>query len=421
MDSANFFDSLPVWDSFEALYFLFSGFFVGIVLGILFPSLWRTLRRRFTKLTGLFSSLFDLPSDIHSPLKVFIKTESPLFPSKSLKVSNIIHAFVLARYAFQNQKPREAIKIYSSIIMSDKASRHDIVQALFELSQVYEALHLFERSYDSLYELLHYETGQRAFIVSALKLYKSFPAYNRIEDLLKLYKGQRDQEIKCLISDAYVFFAESAFNKENYLEAQELSRKALRWFDGSAHAHVIFWMATSGFKVSQSRDGEQTCLSLGLVLSLQYDVLKKTHVSPFAFTAYLSGLLLQILENEENLRYFAQKKGDFLWQSKFQELSDGEKNLYCQPVILSISSIYKNLHERQKKILDQLIESLAHPPISILYSEALKKSKQSQFKEKLVIHECRSCHALHKSFLWECPVCNCREPLQIYREVGSVF
>ena len=421
MNSTNFYSSLPVWDSFEALYFLFSGFFVGIVLGVLFTSLWRTLRRRFTKVTGLFNSLFDLPSDIHSPLEVFIKKESPLFPSKTIKISNIVHAFVLARYAFQNQEFRESIKIYSAIIMSDKASRSDIVQALFELSQVYESLHLFERSYDSLYELLHYENTQRIFIEKAIKLYKYFPSYEKIENLLKLYKGQKDIELKYLISKAYIFFAESNLKKENYPEAQELARKAFRWFDKSAHAHVVFWMATSSVKWSQSHDGEQKWLTLALVLSLQYNVSKKTKVSPYAFTSYLSHLLVQFLEKENNFENFSQKKDDFLWQSKFLELPETEKLPYCKPLILSILSIYGSLQSLQKKILDQLIESLAHPPLSILYNEALKKSKQSQFKEKLVIHECCLCHALHKKFLWECPSCRGLEPLQVYEEVGSVF
>ena len=53
--------------------------------------------------------------------------------------------------------------------------------------------------------------------------------------------------------------------------------------------------------------------------------------------------------------------------------SDGEKNLYCQPIILSISSIYKNLHERQKKILDQLQPNAKIYSIGWLFQDGYKE------------------------------------------------
>lgn len=38
---------LPVWDSFEAIFFVLAGGIIGFVFAYLFPSIWRTIRRRF--------------------------------------------------------------------------------------------------------------------------------------------------------------------------------------------------------------------------------------------------------------------------------------------------------------------------------------------------------------------------------------
>ena len=45
-------EGMPMWDSFEASFFVGAGLSVGIVLGFLFPSLWRTFRRRFRKISN---------------------------------------------------------------------------------------------------------------------------------------------------------------------------------------------------------------------------------------------------------------------------------------------------------------------------------------------------------------------------------
>ena len=147
---------LPLWDTYEALFFLLTGAFLGLILGFLFPSLWRSFRRRFRK-TDRFK-----PDRLSSGQ--LIERSGLLQPDKLQNLNeeddnqteqSIGSLFVAARYAVQESAYREAVALYLQILGSESVSRVHTNKAMFELSQVYALSSLPLKAFETGVELLH--------------------------------------------------------------------------------------------------------------------------------------------------------------------------------------------------------------------------------------------------------------------------
>ncbi|MEY2987720.1 MAG: hypothetical protein RJB13_1241, partial [Pseudomonadota bacterium] len=115
---------LPLWDTYEALFFLLTGAFLGLILGFLFPSLWRSFRRRFRK-TDRFKPdrlsaghLYDRPGSFQSD-----KLQSLNEEDDSQVELSVGALFVAARFAVQESAYREAVALYLQILGSEAVSR----------------------------------------------------------------------------------------------------------------------------------------------------------------------------------------------------------------------------------------------------------------------------------------------------------
>lgn len=203
-------DGLPLWDTFETALFLLAGVAMGLVLGFLFPSLWRGFRRRMGQtlrrdswtlssadlegiplappwlvegparaaagqLHGSGSGQDDgaetwtshtreggsvgLAPDRGPPWAGLPLTDDhdpwPLPSSPSLQTTrpetttaplDLEPLFLRARAHGHSGDWRSAVSTLQSIIKSPAASSHDLTRAYLELAQVYGQLGLHDRA-----------------------------------------------------------------------------------------------------------------------------------------------------------------------------------------------------------------------------------------------------------------------------------
>ncbi len=182
-------DGLPLWDTFETSLFLVAGIAVGMVMGFLFPSLWRGFRRRLGRAfqaTPYSLSAADLeavplvpPWLVESPGHIpnALPSQHPRAagvgevvdgepPSQTITVAG---DFVRARALGHAGEWRAAVAVLQSILRSPAASSEDIPRVYLELAQVYQQLGLLDRGL----ALAHEYQLRRPSSVRALELVTS--------------------------------------------------------------------------------------------------------------------------------------------------------------------------------------------------------------------------------------------------------
>ena len=209
-------DGLPLWDTFEALFFFVAGLSVGIVLGILLPSLWRTLRRRFRRIDKVAPLDDRLLADVLPPLAILRgeaaetglaegenddDTEGDLASDAAqsgfaphpvpLPRASLAEAFVYARYLMQERKAREAIRVYLDLLKSDRISKGQTGRALFELAQCYVEVGLEARALDTYLELHHRKPNRSQVLLKAVPVCARLRDETRLVSLLSSYVGTR--------------------------------------------------------------------------------------------------------------------------------------------------------------------------------------------------------------------------------------
>ncbi|MEN9529692.1 MAG: hypothetical protein RI932_1565, partial [Pseudomonadota bacterium] len=130
-------DGLPLWDTYEALFFLLTGISLGIVLGFLFPSVWRSFRRRFRKLERYKpDKAVAAPWVAATGPRILSVDDSDSENGETRSELDLVTLFVSARYAVQEKSLREAAALYLQILGSEKVTRVQTNKAMFELAQV---------------------------------------------------------------------------------------------------------------------------------------------------------------------------------------------------------------------------------------------------------------------------------------------
>lgn len=194
-------DGLPLWDTFEALFFLIAGLSIGVVLGVMFPSLWRSFRRRFRNPSRFAPHDASLSAYVsHTPpLHILSASESEedaeVAPSGQV---GLAEAFVIARHHLQEGRPRESVRIYLDILGHEQVSTQQTNRALFELSQVYAELGLQSRALDTGLELLHRKPDDGRVFTYLLDLCTRYGILDRVKGLLSIRKGRIDEGLSTL-------------------------------------------------------------------------------------------------------------------------------------------------------------------------------------------------------------------------------
>lgn len=146
-------DGFPLWDTFEAFVFFVAGLTAGVVLGFLFPSLWRGFRRRLRPLSRFAATENELnqaplvpPFLIEAPSVA--QTLQPGIRGSFLpkETAGLELQLTAARAQFQAGRCRDSLSTYLALLRSPQISSAQTARLMNELAQVYAEIGLYDRA-----------------------------------------------------------------------------------------------------------------------------------------------------------------------------------------------------------------------------------------------------------------------------------
>jgi tetratricopeptide (TPR) repeat protein len=410
-------NTLPVWDSFEAIFFVLAGIIVGFVLGYLFPSIWRTLRRRFRSHRRYI--LTDIPW--HRTLEIDLdilpleKKLSAMQDEKDVRTNfSLVQSFVIARDFVQRGEHRHAVKIYGEILTSDQASTSYIHRALFELAQVYFSLSLYARAFDTALELFKRRRRDALILQFLLLVLSKYPDEEKLLKIFRIFKGIPNEKLVKQMAQVACLYAEKRLvSGHDHKKLVELTRLALR-IDGTwAHALFLLWQSTSQtMRYKRPLDVKAKWIAFAADLDSWIHLCEDTNLSPHAGAHHISSLLVDMLTQDPNFESFQ------MIQPEFKEIIDFEKFSASQQKILleSIFSAILLIREVQTLITEQncltLFNKICHKQ-QILQQDFFVNGviNPNVLKLGILAHSCPHCQSLFARFNWSCSVCHSPEPL----------
>ena len=359
-------NGLPLWDTFEALFFFVSGIFVGGVLGFLLPSLWRTLRRRFRKLDKVAPLEESALLEVKSPLELIdgdddseetdpsadltLATSPAVFSAQGetalLPKVSIAEAFVYARFLVQEGNLREAVKVYLELLKSDRISKGGTNRALFELAQCYQILGMKSRALDTFSELYFRKPNRSQTLGRIVGLSLELEKPKKLLEALTVFQGSPNETLRHTTAFTLCIFAEKS-------EDLNLARLALRWDPQSPFAKVLIWKIT-GDTVRKKLQDQPSGLWTALIedLATLAELSAEANLSPFAASPILAHRLLHLASMPNSkapcqsaLRQFTNKIG--VDKLKLGAAGEGVESLVvsallhliCQPIKNSQASV----------------------------------------------------------------------------------
>ncbi len=411
-------DGMPMWDTFEASFFVGAGLSVGIVLGILFPSLWRTFRRRFRKSSHYAPDGKKLEHKLAVNLKILGEGDEPNINDLDAIQSNhdknsfvyLPEAFVLARNYFQIGNARESIKIYIDILTHENVSKQETHRALFELSQVYASIGLQVRAFDTSIELFRRIPSNTEVLEHILKVCSSGFFPDKLNIALAIFKGSPDAKLRLNISHSLCKIGEmQLLETEKFDKAIELARSALRWERSSGRAMILLWHATSHELWQKiSHDPKMMWTALAADLEALIQIHSNTNVSPAAGAKYLSIIISKISDEREAIESYAVVQNEFTRTLNKDKITlNTQKYLWAS--IFHASLLIQNSPELKKgrflsDVLAILGESHCYFDFVLKQGEAARIGYASHF--------CEKCSSFSSSFAWKCLYCNAEETLK---------
>ena len=446
--------ALPLWDTFEVVFFLVAGVFLGVVAGVLFPSLWRTLRRRFRKPESRnyldTSSLLLLNDRVIPTADLSVTLDSspstqilhfntathpnrnppcrslqlssrliqdPSQPSDQIESSELVaqdlqQSFFTARYLASENNTREAIRLYANLLSSSTISKHQTHSALFEMAQCYFSLGLFSKSLEIATELsARLRTNPQIF---CLALQSAFQVnhWKSFQQLVNQYSGPRTQELRGFVSKKIVEFWSRPSNLSSRQSGDQLSalNRAVQWDDDNLQARVLLWQFTSQSTWDNS-PGDPIVLS-GLFFedffafsSLQHD----TNLSPYAVASSTSSRLLRLAEANPSKIQISRAKREFyrsnekdlaeLFESSEQSQLSFERFLESALASVPPVSAAKG-SQALKSLVPNLLQDFPNTRM-----EFLLESLSNSLSPTLPLHLCHQCKGWFLSHAWTCPGC----------------
>lgn len=410
-------DSLPLWDSFEAIFFLFAGISIGVVLGILFPSLWRTFRRRFRKETQYTPFLETWHDNSNLNLQILKDenedTENEISKEKDPIHLKMIEAFVMARYFFETGQTRLAIQTYLEILGSENVSKQETNRVLFELSQVYFSMGLLDRAFDTGFELLNRKPMIPEVLLHLLDVCQKGKFQDKFTLVLNTYHGPINPMLRKSVSYHLSQIGENALLEKEFQKAIDFARLSANWNRTSAKSLVLLWQATSQiFWKKNATDAQLMWVAIAADLDARAQIYSKTKISPAAGAEYLCRLIQSLCKSDQVMESFPIVQKEFQKILEWKKLDPEVEKKLLESIFYAIILIQDRQEVSMKRSFSDVVSILTNEKKHLFYSDMFfSKSPSKSEALGFFAHECGRCRSQFVSFLWKCPECAADESL----------
>jgi lipopolysaccharide biosynthesis regulator YciM len=402
-------DGLPLWDTYEALFFLLTGISLGIVLGFLFPSVWRSFRRRFRKLERYKPDKVVAAPWVGSTGLRILATDSLGAENEEAQTDiDLVTLFVSARYAVQEKSMREAAALYLQILGSEKVTRVQTNKAMFELVQVYAASGLTAKALETGLELLHRKPTHTDVFKLLLEMASAKGEESHLENLVKIYSGavsgELAREVAHLLSGSSLRLMRQN-DVESHNTAVRLAKLAVRWCPNAIEPKLTLVEATSVlWRVSEDRPVDQWFMGFCVDL-LEAARLRRANpnLSPFAYAPLLKAWSAKLQSQGQELDTAVQRMRAEI-QAQMQLEHSAEPGLATADYDFAWTVFDALRREASPQ------NPMAMPSWEARLRTLLKASERP--KTLNFLHACTSCAQLQRDFSWRCSGCKRWETLQ---------
>lgn len=407
-------DGLPLWDTYEAFFFLLTGMTLGIVLGFLFPSVWRSFRRRFRKLERYKPDKIVSGTLSESVRTAPVPFATPLEESDDAAPdTEIVTLFVSARFAIQENALREAAAFYLQILGSEKVTRVQTNKAMFELSQVYARSGLTSKAIETGLELLYRKPTHSEVFRHLLSLVSQKGEEQKLDTVLDVYSGpaagELGREVASHLSGSSLRLLREGLQPDDQQRAIRWAKLAVRWNPTAIQPKLVLIEATSVlWKIEEHRPVDQWltgfCVDLAELARLKA---AHPHFSPFAFTGFLAAWCIQLDARSDELEAALQRmESEVLSQLKIESPQSAER-----------SSDYQFAWN----VLDVVRRRRASlgPTPMVVQRPGWESQLRSLFRGHVEsdewgqLHECGVCSQIYREFDWRCRNCGRWESLSL--------
>lgn len=431
---------LPLWDTFEVAFVLLAGVVIGLALGILLPSLWRTFRRRFRDTRRVESD--DLPQGtlVESPLEVLRDdpddAESETGGRRGAMEAalrlrrderQLRRAFIDARDAVHEGRLREAVSIYVSIFGNERVSQAQTCRALFELSQVYFRIGLETRGFELGLELLSRKPRREDVFRFLLARYRPDAIQGEsLARLSALYRGPLPAPVRRKLAHAQVLHAAHLASAGNVREAFETAKRALRTDTGSARARLLLWRLTSADLWRESpQDAPGLIEAFRTDLDARARIAAETGISPWADAETLATLFERLAGHWELSQMLLAGQSDppLLFSGLASRTHDRNARRALATAVVSALALPATRAQESAWSLAFALLGPAHAA-KIRAIAAVPAAEDAPydcfvlFRRGAEAHRCRECAAERARFEWSCPACSAAESLEPLQDLG---
>ncbi|MEN9827356.1 MAG: hypothetical protein RI953_3101 [Pseudomonadota bacterium] len=387
-------DGLPLWDTYEALFFLVTGVFLGLVLGFLFPSAWRSFRRSFRQTDKYGFNKSTLSGELKfSPKNPLIALEEKPESEESQAELDLAAIFVAARYAVQENAFREAAALYLQILGSEKVSRTQTNKAMFELTQVYALSGLTEKAVETGLELLHRKPAHAEIFKFLLSVCSANPDGRMLMEILETYSGPKSGELAREVTHFLSSAARQLLARGQQREAADLAKQAVRWSPTTLEAKLVLIEATSILsQPDPNRPLDQAVLGFFVDLA-ELLRLSRTHSNRapfFAFPLFAAWADFFDKNDSEVEQVVLRLHGELLSQIDFEAFAHDEIFRRDLDLFFGVLVSLRKGHP---------LESRWQVAMATLVSSGPKPVRVETF------FWCQGCSAMQRYFLWKCGSC----------------
>jgi hypothetical protein len=397
------------------VYFFVAGVSIGVVVGFLFPSVWRAFRRKFRN-TKRFATA--LPAELlASPLSQFDETLEEADARQALAAFPIEALFVHARSLVQGKNPRDAVQVYLDILGDERVSKSETNRALFELAQTYALVGLFGRAFDVGFELLSRKTKHRQVFEFLLSVIAKSQRYDRVLEILPVWRGDADAKLRLRIAHAVCDHGENLLRSGNAVAARDVAALATRWSYGSARARLALWEATSSDVLAKmGPDVRQRWIAFAADLDSLSRILGDVRLSPMASSSHIFKIMDDLSKDAQSLEAFSDIESEFRIAAGLSRVGEKSTRGVVDDVVLyallpgvqdwtDVAS--KGVGVIAGAVCSGLMEKMATALASLDVRAGLV------FLRGLKTHQCSLCGGVAQEFSWACPHCGERETLAL--------
>lgn len=406
-----------MWDSFEAIFFVVAGFSVGLVLGVLFPSIWRSFRRSFRKKSHYAPPAEKWDENLKSKIKILPEeNESSEEEESGVFYIHVFEAFTAARYYFQMGDTRKAVSLYIEILTSEQVSKQDTNRALYELSQVYSHTGLYDRAFDTAFELLNRKPHQSQVLLHLLKICAQNFVPDKLNLALNTYKGIPEAGLRRFISHSVCKISTAFLEKKEMAKAIDYARLAVKWDRTSGRALILLWETTSRqFWQKNIHDKKINWLSFAADLEARNQISLSSKISPAAGAEYLSTLIEHLYNLPNCIENYKEVEKEFKATFNWDKFPMQTQKKLLESILYAVLLLQKknNLTSlyTERKFVEIISLIVNNQQDKILGFLNYNKKHESYLFLGILAHQCSQCQTLSPNFTWQCANCGLEESL----------